>query len=172
MSETPRSPTPKSVLSIYPALVVVIFALGLLVWAQTYGENARKFPSLVAIILFVLGLMDMWSRTKLPGQTIIRDFWGTSFDRREMNHSPGLGQELNILGWVLGCFAGMAVIGILAAVPLFCLAFTRLRSKRSLQTSVMVALAIFAFEFIVFEWLLDYELYRGLMFSKDGLARW
>ena len=172
MLEKSKQSAPRSVLSIYPALVIVIVAIGLLIWSQNYGETARRFPSFVAVVLMGLGLIDLWSRTKLPGQTFIKDFWGTSFDRREMDHSPPLKQELGLLLWIVGCFAGMATVGILATVPVFCFAFTWLRSKRPLVQSVLVALGILVFEYVVFEWLLDYTLYRGLFFSKGGLSRW
>jgi hypothetical protein len=29
-----------------------------------------------------------------------------------------------------------------------------------------------AFEYGVFEWILDYELYRGLILAKGGLSAW
>jgi hypothetical protein len=35
-----------------------------------------------------------------------------------------------------------------------------------------VGLAVLAFQFLVFEWALDYELYRGLFFSKGGIGAW
>lgn len=172
MIEKPSSTPPRSVASVYPALIVIAFALGMLWWSQNYSETARRFPSMVAVALACLGLIDLWSRLDLPGRAFIATFWGTSFDRREMTHDPKLRAELELALWVLGAFAGMAAVGILPALPLFCLLYTWQRAKRPLRQGIVIAVILLAFEYTVFEWLLDYELYRGLLFSKGGLSRW
>lgn len=172
MGEAKNSPAPRAVTSPYPALFILAFAAGVLIWAQTYSEIARRFPTLVAGALVVLALIDLWSRTRLPGRRFIADFWGAEFDRREMTHDPTLRREAGLLAWILGCFAAMALVGVLVAMPLFCLLFTWLRSGRPLRLALLVAAIVLAFEFIVFEWLLDYELYRGLLFSGGGLSAW
>jgi hypothetical protein len=172
MTEKPGNTAPRSVTSVWPALVVMAFGLGILLWAQNYSPTARRFPSVVAGIIVILGLIDLWSRLPLPGQNLIRDFWGTAFDRREMSHDPDFGDEVVMLFWVIAAFAGMAVVGVLVALPIFCLAFTRLKARRPLIQSIIVAVVVLGFEYTVFEWLLDYELYRGLLFSKGGFAKW
>lgn len=172
MTDEPQDDAPRSVTSIWPAVIIIVFAVAVFWGAQAYSPNARRFPTMVAGLLFVLGFIDLWSRTDLPGRNAIAAFWGTGFGRREMAHVPGLRAELVILGWVLGAFAGMAVFGILAALPLFCLAFVWRWAGQPLRVALFVALMLFAFEYAVFEWLLDYDLYRGLLFGKGGLSRW
>lgn len=167
-----RPPPPRSVTSVWPAVVLLAVALGMLVWAQGYGPTAARFPTMVAGAMGVLALFDIWSRSALPGRRMIETFWGASFGRREMDHDPPLRDQAALVAWVLACFAGMAAIGILAAAPLFCAAFVRLRGRRSATMSLGVGLAVLAFQFAVFEWLLDYELYRGLLLTKGGLAAW
>jgi len=41
-----------------------------------------------------------------------------------------------------------------------------------LVEGLVVAAAVFAFVYIVFEVLLDYELYRGALFSGRGFSDW
>ena len=165
------SPAP-SVVSVWPALLVM--ALGAVGWivAGGYAPEGRQFPRIVAAILVVLGAIDLWSRLDLPGRRVVADVWGASFRRREMPQVPPLRAELGLGLWVLGAFAGVALIGILPALPLFCLAFIRLRARRGLTEALVIAAGLFVFEIAVFEWLLDYELYRGLLFSKGGFSRW
>ena len=172
MSQADVGKPPRSVVSIYPPLVILAVALGLGVWAQAYSDVARRFPTVVAVLLAALAMIDLWSRLPLPGQRFISAFWGTSFDRREMMVVPPLVAELRLLAWVLLAFGVMAVVGILPALPTFCFLFVWLRAGRSVWQAVQVALVLLVFEYLVFEWLLDYELYRGLLFSKGGLARW
>lgn len=172
MSENKALNIPRSVTSVWPALVVVAFGMGIFVWSFSYSDTARRFPQMVAGSLFVLGVVDGWSRLPLPGRGFIAAFWGTSFNRREMTHVPGLRAEIILVIWVLAAFAGMAVFGILASLPVFCFAYAFIKAQRPWPQASMVAVALLAFEFTVFEWLLDYELYRGLLFSEGGLARW
>lgn len=171
MTEQPDK-APRAVTSVYPAICILVFAAGMFYWAQAYSETARRFPSVVAGALVLFALIDVWSRTKLPGRRFISAFWGTEFNRREMIHNPTVGAQLALVGWVMAWFACMAALGVLVAMPLFCFLFTWLRSRRPPLQSAIVAILVLAFEYVVFEWLLGYELYRGLLFAKGGFSAW
>jgi hypothetical protein len=172
MSDSEITNPPRSVTSVWPALVIVAFGIGIFVWSYAYGTTARRFPQMVAGSLIVLGVIDAWSRLPVPGRDIITEFWGTSFERREMTHVPGRRAEIALVCWVLAAFAGMATFGILAALPVFCFAYAFIWAQLPWKQASIVALVLLVFEITVFEWLLDYELYRGLLFSEGGLARW
>ncbi len=172
MSDEPRSAVPRSITSVYPALCILAFAVAILVWAQDYSATARRFPSAVATVLALLALIDAWSRLRLPGRRYIAAFWGTEFTRREMAHDPPAAAQFGLVGWVVSWFGCMAALGVLIAMPLCCFLFVWLRSRRPPLQALCVAAVVFAFEFVVFEWLLGYELYRGLLFSEGGLSTW
>jgi hypothetical protein len=89
-----------------------------------------------------------------------------------MDYDPPMRAQATMLAWVLACFAGMAVIGILASAAVFVAAFVRFRGGRPLVTAIAVGVAVFAFQYAIFEWLLDYELYRGLLFTRGGMSAW
>lgn len=172
MSEGKSTAVPKSVASVWPALLILAFGAGIWFWAGDYSGTARRFPRIVSAILCGLALIDLWSRLPLPGRKFIDDFWGTSFARREMTHVPTLRAELVLTAWIVAAFAGMAVFGILPALPVFCFAYAWLKAGRPVGQAALVAVVLLGFEYAVFEWLLNYDLYRGLLFSKGGLARW
>ena len=169
---TDRPPPPRTITSVWPALALVVFAVAMFLWSRTYGHTAAQFPSIVAGVMVVLCLLDVWSRTGLPGASAIETFGGTGFRRREMDHDPPLARQLTLVAWIVGCFVAMAVIGLLAAAPLFCAAFVALYGRRRLAVAALVGAIVFVFQFAVFEWLLDYNLYRGLPFSRGGLSAW
>lgn len=172
MIDKPNTEAPKSITSIWPAVVLLVAAIVTFMVARTYPPTSARFPSLAAGAMIVLAIFDIWSRTTLPGAKIVETFGGTGFRRREMMHDPSFVEQAECVGWILLSFVLMAVIGILAASPVFCAAFVRLRGKRSLLTAAKVGVGVLAFQFAVFEWALDYELYRGLLFTKGGIAAW
>lgn len=172
MKPAPPCDAPRAVTSIWPAVILLLVSGAMLVWAQQYRPAAARFPSLVAGAMILLSALDLWSRTRLPGARVIETVWGTGFRNREMMHNPSFALQLQMILWVAACFAGMAVFGILAATPIFCAAYVRLQGGLSLRTAGLIGLGVLAFQVAVFEWGLDYELYRGLAFTKGGIAAW
>jgi hypothetical protein len=167
---TPR--IPRSITSVWPAVVLLVFACVVLVVAWGYPPVAARFPVMVAVAMIVLALLDVLSRTRLPGAGLIEIFGGTGFRRREMAHDPSFAEQAECVGWVAGCFMLMAALGILASSPIFCAAFVRLRGKRTLGVAILVGLIVLAFQYAVFEWALDYKLYRGLFVTRGGISAW
>lgn len=172
MTENVKLETPRSVRSIWPAVAILALAIVALIVAQGYSEISRRFPSMVAVTLIVLGLIDLYSRLGLPGGKFLDDFWGSGFEHREMTHNPRLRDELALLGWVGLVFLGMAFFGILVATPLFTFLFVWRRSGRGILHAAGAGLIVLAFESIVFEWALNYALYRGLIFTGEGFSAW
>ncbi|MGB3406252.1 MAG: tripartite tricarboxylate transporter TctB family protein [Jannaschia sp.] len=172
MPDTEHTKAPHAVTSIWPAVFLLIFAVVMFVISQGYSATSARFPSMVAGALVVLSLLDIWSRSKLPGAGAVGTFGGTSFRSREMMHNPSFARQVECLSWIAGAFALMAAVGILAASPVFCAAYVRLRGHRSLAVSAGVAIGVLTFQFAVFEWALDYELYRGLFFTRGGVSAW
>lgn len=172
MDSQTKSEAPRAVTSIWPAVVLLALAVTAFVVARGYGPTSARFPTMVAGAMIVLTLFDLWSRTRLPGAGIVETFGGTDFRRREMMHNPRLADQAECVGWIALAFALMAAVGILAASPIFCAAFVRLRGRRTLTVAAAIGLGVLTFQLAVFEWALDYELYRGLAFTKGGVAAW
>jgi hypothetical protein len=172
MREPDTLPAPRIVTSIWPAVLLLAFAIVTFVVAQGYSATSARFPSMVAGAMIVLSVFDIWSRTNLPGANTVKTFGGTGFRQREMMHNPSLANQAACLGWIAGAFVMMAAVSILAASPIFCAAYVRFKGKRSLAVSVSVGIGVLIFQFAVFEWALNYELYRGLFFTKGGVSAW
>jgi hypothetical protein len=154
-----------------PLLILAVATSGLIL-AHDFSEAAARMPKLVCWVLIAFGLVDLYSRFPLPGQSLINGFFGSGFEHREMRRVPPLGREFKIIGWMLLCFVGLAVFGLLITLPLFCLAYVRLEARRPLSEALIASVIVLLFQYGVFEILLDYELYKGLLFSKGGFARW
>lgn len=172
MDEETSNTAPPSVRSPWPAFVPIGVG-ALAVWiASGYDAAAREVPIPVGILLIVLGLFDLGSRTRMPFKRALVSFWGADFANREMKFTPNPAREVVLIGWVVLCGAGMLLVGIMVTVPVFCIAFMRVQGRRPWLETVIVAVLFSAFTYVTFEWLLHYQLYRGALFTREGFSAW
>lgn len=170
LNDTDRAP--RLVRSVAAPIVMIVVSAGMLAWSSTYNETARQVPMLVAGTMVILSLIDLVCRFDLPVLEPLRDFWGADFRNREMRHNPRVAREVAQIIWMIACVTAMMVIGILPAVPAFVLFYMVFNGRRPVFESAATAAIVFAFVFVVFEVLLEYRLYRGVLFSARGFADW
>ncbi len=163
---------PKAVRSIWPAVVLAGFSALMIFWSHSYGETARLVPVLVGWGMLALCIVDILSRLNLPFSQMLKDFWGADFRNREMKHNPAWKADIAQVLWVTGCVAGMLTIGILPSVPVFVMGYMAFHGGRRWLECVAAGAIVFGFVFVVFEVLLDYELYRGVLFDERGFSNW
>jgi hypothetical protein len=169
--EAPRT-VPWLIRSIIPPLLLIALGLVMFYTSLSFRGTAARFPGAVSLLLIGFSLIDLYCRTNLPGAVAMHDFWGADFTKREMSTDPALREELVQIGWVIGCLVLVAIIGILPAMAIYCTAYIRFSGGLSWKASGMVGLAFMAFSILVFEWGLDFELYRGLLVSEGGVSAW
>jgi hypothetical protein len=156
---------PAGIDSVFPPILLIVFGALLVHAALGYGETGRQLPVLIGTITVLLALLDLVSR--LPGLAggWLRRALGAGFRDREMKHAPKLVAEITQFAWLAACVAAIVLIGFLAAVPLFIFMYTWLQGRQPLLASAVTAIAVVLLTGLVFEVLLDYELYRGLLFG-------
>lgn len=167
-----RNQAPKAVRSVWPAAVLAGFAILMIVWSGGYNETARLVPRLVGWAMLILCAIDILSRLDLPFSQLLKDFWGADFRNREMKHNPRWMAELGQFMWITGLVAGMMTVGILPSVPAFVMAYMAFHGGRRWLECLVAGAVVFGFVFVVFEVLLDYTLYRGLLFDDRGFSNW
>jgi len=164
--------TPRHIRSIWPPLLLFALSAGYVVWAQRYGFVPRLVPTIMGTATAILCLIDLVSRLDTALGRAVRVAMGADFDNREMAHDPPVRSEAGQILWMVGCILLMLFIGILPTVPLFILAYMVAFGRRPRGQSLLSALLVFGFVYVVFELLLDYELYRGALFDSAGIAGW
>jgi hypothetical protein len=164
--EQPR--VPPAVRSIYPPLVLMTISGILTIWSFQYGETARMLPSAVAGVTFILSVLDLVSRFGGRFAKFVRFSLGAGFDEPEMTHNPRWPAEVKQILWMTAVVAAMALIGILPAIPLFVFFYMFISGRQSLISSLLTAIVLLAIVWVVFEILLGYELYRGLLLDPLG----
>jgi putative tricarboxylic transport membrane protein len=136
-------------------LVLIVFVLAYLAVALlTLDRASRNVPLLaggVTLALLALELFRTWSdRRPAPG------------DARAPEHQRA---ELTVLLSVAAGIAGIVLIGFLAALPLYLIGAIWLIGRRTLHAAVATALLTTLAIYLVFESVLSYRLFPGVLFS-------
>ena len=148
-----------------PALVMVAITLAYLVTAYTYAPQARLFPVPVGWLMLLLLGLDLVSRTKTPiGETLTR-WLNPAAENEEAEPRFPVMRQLSALLWVGFFTAALYLIGIMYAVPLYVFGSMRFHGKKSYSTSLITAVCVTAFTWLLFAFALQVELYPGLLFS-------
>ena len=150
-----------------PAAGLLLITIGYLITAYGYTPDARAFPLGVAWVTLVLAALDLVSRTRTKlGGTLMH--WlnpaGEPAKRTGEIHYPALKQVTAVL-WIAGFTLLMVVAGILYAVPIFVFSSLYFRGKRSLLLCAAISAGATLMIWILFEQILQLELYPGLLFG-------
>jgi hypothetical protein len=148
-----------------PALVMVAVTMAYLATAYTYAPQARLFPVPVGWLMLLLLGLDLVSRTRTPtGETLTRWLNPAAAHEESEPRFPLL-RQLSAILWVAFFTAALVLIGIMYAVPLYVFGSMRFHGKKSYSTSLITAVAVTAFTWLLFAFALQVELYPGLLFE-------
>jgi Tripartite tricarboxylate transporter TctB family len=150
-----------------PALVLFVLAALYLVTAYGYTPEARQFPLIVGWAALVLVAFDFVSRTRTPiGEAITRWFNpSTSPGKADAQAAHATGKQVAAILWIAGFVILIVAIGFVLAIPLYVFAAMAIRGRRSLLLCAIVSAAAVLFVYLTFVWLLELELYPGMVFG-------
>jgi hypothetical protein len=155
-----------SLVEYLPALVMLAVTIAYLATAYTYTAQARLFPVPVGWVMLLLLALDLVSRTKTPiGETLTRWLNPAAEDEGAQARFP-IQHQLSAILWVAFFTAALVLIGIMYAVPLYVFGSMRLHGRKSYLTSLVTALSVTAFTWLLFAFALQVELYPGVLFSE------
>ncbi|POF34499.1 tripartite tricarboxylate transporter TctB family protein [Roseibium marinum] len=163
---------PEKIRSLWPPVILMLLSAAFTAWAQRYGDTPRLMPTLAGVATTVLALLDLLSRFDNRLGAGLRLALGADFRNREMTHDPAVAREAGQIGWMVACVVAMLVIGILPAIPLFITLYMRFWGRQPWIPSLIAAFVVLGFVSVVFEVLLDYTLYRGVLFDPKGFHAW
>jgi hypothetical protein len=164
-----RAPPPPRVAGVarllVPALVAGLAVL-MLLWAQQYEGRTRTVPELSAGALLVFALLDLIAATGTrPGHFIAALFAGTLEGPAGDDEPHPPRQVLEALAWVAGYLGFVLLAGFHVATPVYVALFIIARGRMTLRRALIAAAATAGFIAVTFEWLMQFELYRGLLFG-------
>ena len=133
--------------------------------AYTYTEQARLFPVPVGWLMLALLALDLVSRTKTQtGEALTRLLNPAAEAEGAEQRFPVL-RQLSAILWVAFFTAALVLIGIMYAVPLYVFGSMRFHGRKSYLTSLIAAVCVTAFTWVLFAFALQVELYPGMLFS-------
>ena len=150
-----------------PALVVCAVAAGFLVWSYAYDGRAHVVPMLIGWCALALTLLDIYAQTPTKAGRALRGVLSgrpldasTPVAAGARASSPALACL-----WTAGFVALVALVGFIAAIPAYTLAFMRLQGRMPWRRCAISAVLITAIAWIVFEQLLRYKVFEGALFG-------
>jgi hypothetical protein len=148
-----------------PALVMFAIAVAYLAIAYTYAPQARLFPVPVGWLMLLLLTLDLVSRTKTQvGENLTRLLNPAAEVEGAEPRFPLL-RQFSALFWIAFFTAALVLIGIMYAVPLYVFGSMRFHGRKSYLTSLIAAVCVTAFTWVLFAFALQVELYPGALFS-------
>jgi hypothetical protein len=150
-----------------PAAALFVVTIVYLITAYSYSPVARAVPAGVAWVMLGLVALDLVSRTRTRLGTTLMHWLNPAGEAAKHEGDiryPAM-KQLSAVLWV-GAFAVlMVLIGILYAVPVYVFGSLFLRGRRSLLLCTVVAAGATLMIWILFDLVLQLELYPGVLFS-------
>ena len=151
-----------------PSLLAVAIAAAFLAWSYAYEGRSHTVPMLIGWSALALCLLDLAAQTdSRAGRVLYGILSGRPLDSSSApgDEAPRAARPAAACAWVAGFVALVAVIGFIAAVPAYTLAFMRLQGRMSWRRSALTAVVVAAVVWVVFEQLLRYQVFEGVVFG-------
>jgi hypothetical protein len=146
---------PGSVFLIFLLIVMAVF-IGI---ASTFSSfQSKLLPILVCGLVFVLGAVQLRKELSTRKQTTE----GASGEEQGKGNNARLGFTL---AWLFGFALAIYLLGFLLAIPAFIFCYIKLRG-RSWVASLATAAITTGFAYMIFEFALKAELWKGLIFAN------
>ena len=126
----------------------------------TFRTTALKLlPILVGSIILVLAAVELYVEIVTSNKA------GVVTQEAPSEETKGeVRRFFSAMGWLVGFFLGIYLLGILLATPLFTMSYLRFR-RRGWLISMGVSIIMFICIYGAFQFALNTPLYRGILFG-------
>lgn len=139
------------------AVLILLFAIGMLVAAQDFPGGSGVFPRFAGWIFVALAGLEVIVQLKalLAARGLTTGPWVDATVMKEIRGFVWIGFFLLVL----------YLAGFLIGIPLYLFAFLRLSAQRSWKECVILSAGATLFVYLLFIQLLEYRLYAGVLFG-------
>ncbi len=136
-----------------PSIAILTFVIAYLGTGYlTLNETTGFVPLVTGSVTLLLLVIDML-RTALARDVVVGSL------------SAPPGRELKAIGYVAAVVAGIYVFGFLLTIPVYLFTSIAYLGKQSLRIALTVALLTSLAIYLLFDVLLAYKLYPGILFA-------
>lgn len=149
-------------------MVSFSIAVVFLLWSYAYEGRAHTVPMLIGWCALALTVLDIIAQTETRvGKFLHGLLSGRPLDSSSEPEETGTGGSRAVVAsaWIAGFVGLVSVIGFIAAIPVYTLAFMRLQGRKPWRLGLITAALITAITWIVFEQLLRYKVFEGVIFG-------
>ena len=157
--------TPEKRGSLYFALGLFALTGFFIYLSYAYPPEVRLFPLMVGYTGLILCTLDLIGLTDTAlGRIIDTVFSGKTAEEtgKAPKFAPKLSRQLIAMAWMVGLTIGIYLIGFMAMVPVYVFSSMLFQGKKSVKACAYGAVGATGFIWVMFEYLLKYELYRGV----------
>lgn len=137
--------------------------------AYQYSGATLYFPMLVGYTGIFLTFLDVLTLTRTRLGAAVNTFFGTELSEPAEAHGD-VRAEFGVIAGLGGLLLGIYLLGFLIGGPISVFAWMRIQGRKSYRLCAYVALGTLAFLWVLFELLLRYELFRGILVER--LLEW
>ncbi len=148
--------------SVLPSVVILVFVVFYLITGYlSLDDTTRRVPLLAGVVTLVLAVIDI-ARVIVRGGAQSGS-WVVEGGGVQVPESRG--RELAAISLVAAGVAAIYLLGFLIATPLYLFASIAFLGKQSSRAAAAVALLTSLAIYLIFEVVLDYPLFPGLLFA-------
>jgi len=153
--------------SLFLGFIIMILSAWAVVTAMDWPWKAKLFPLVIGIPVFCLAAAEvLWV---IFGSTVR----GETMDFQLSTHLPEkvtLRRTALALGWILGFFAAIVLVGFPIAVPLFVFLYVKIQGREGWGLSLVLTLAVWGLFYALFDRLLHLPFLDGWIQTWIGLG--
>lgn len=150
--------------SLYFAFGVMALMLFFVHETYAYTGNVRAFPLIIGYTGIALSVLDILSVTDTRLGRLVSRVFGAALDEEKLT-APRLDRELLVFLTLGACVVAIWLFGFLIASPLFVFLWMFVGGRKPFLVAALGGVVTLAFIFGLFEVILRYELYPGVVTS-------
>jgi hypothetical protein len=155
--ERPRAGVHFGPAALFTLVVATIMAIALF-QSRNFGFRAGLFPWVIGIPTLVLALVQLAKDVTRPKKE-------PAVDPEAIRPEAVRQRTLSIIGWTVGCFLAIWLLGFSYAVPLFIFLYLKVEGRESWLITIAVTFFSWLFFYMLFERMLNVPFPDPLLLS-------
>ncbi len=143
--------------AIFTLVIAATIAVALL-QSRNFGFRAGLFPWVIGIPTLLLALVQLAKDVTRPKEA-------RASEHEAISPEAVRRRTVSIIGWILGCFLAIWLLGFSYAVPLFIFIYLKLEAREGWLTTVAVTFFSWLFFYMLFERMLNVPFPDPLLLS-------